>query len=875
MPSDKKPRHPKLAYLRHMPEDVQALMNKIVPDNSQGKSTPGTQGKSIQINADSFSKLSQSIGQNATDASSVFELLPDVELAEQILVGSILSPKDMVSIELSYTVNRLSYESEVARPLLAVVEKYFNEEFKLTDELGLILEEVLFTKGAYINLILPENNLDQLINGNTNVSVESFTQMIEGYSNNTPLGILGHPTNTKVSLESISRHHRTQMSTVKGPYGRGTLELPGVEVSDNFNKLKQPTYTGLRRKKAMSKAIHGNIVSMESAAKGLTPAQIDQLYAKREKQHAETKVVAPSYMSERPSVGHPLVIKLPIESVIPVFVPGDPSDHVGYFILTGDNGRPISRTVDQDHYGRLRNNFKANTQDNSSEMVRQVRAAMGGASNDNKLDFDQIQQAYNDILENDLVNRLRNGIYGEEYELDISEQVARTMLFRSFKNEGTKLIYVPAELVMYCAFDYNEQGVGDSLLTKSKILSAMRTVLQFSEVMAGVRNSVGRKKVNINIDPDDPDPQKTISDIQTLVLESAHRGFPLGSPDPAQTLDYLNRAGFDFSIDVDSDNFPTTKVSYDDYNTNINAPDNELQERLRRQHISSLGINPELVDPTSSPEFAVSVVNNNLMMTRRVMRYQKKLVMHLTKLVRTFVSHSSKLREALLKELEEHKKELNKEQRKLTPEEIVEQFINAIELSLPAPDVTKLEQQAQAFNQYSDFLERALEAYINQDMFTPEQLAIEPDLQQQTLVAIKSYYQRQWLESNNVMPELSELTEMDGKKPMFSLLDIQSNYFASLGEAIQAYAKEIVKKREAWEKKNNPDDTGGDTDDGFDTDAGGDDTDDGFGGGDFDQSDDLDSEAEEGEDDLPEEAEAGTGDDDSAAPDLDDEDDLK
>jgi len=402
------------------------------------------------------------------------------------------------------------------------------------------------------------------------------------------------------------------------------------------------------------------------------------------------------------------------------------------------------------------------------------------------------------------VNRLRNGIYGETFKLGASDDLYRIMLYRSLKSQQTQLLYLPVELVEYIAFDYNQHGIGQSLLTRSKILSSMRSVLLFAETMAGVRNAIGRKKANINVDADDPDPEKTISDVQAMILESSNRGFPLGSPDPGQTLDYLNRAGYDFSINVESDNYPTTKVEFDDYNSSIQPGNPEMQDRLRRMQISSWGLNPELVDPTSSPDFATSVVNNNLIMTRRVLRYQRKFTRFLSRFVRTYTHHSSELRAEIQAVVSENRKALTPEQRKMGEEELIDTFIQAIEVALPVPDTTQVDQQQSAFEQYTSLLDRALEAYITPDLFSPEILAREANMVDHVTAIIKAYYQRTWLSRNNVMPELDKLTELTDNKHAFNLLDVQTNQFNSLGEAIQEYLDGIEAKRKIWEAKNQP-----------------------------------------------------------------------
>lgn len=791
----------KLTMLRDASPAIQSLISKMVPDTAAGEKGAGK--AEIDLPKNALDKLSKSVAQDRIDTEYTYQVLPDVELAEEILKGAILSPNDMVGTSLDYKSESNKFDPTISRALIAVIEDYFKRIYKLDEEAEERISEGMFTSGAHIIAIIPENALDAIISQAGNkVTASGYEQIIGNSRNSTSMGILG--TNGKLKIASGNEHfvHEPTTDDKKPP-----VTLRDVIVSDDFNELKVLGYRRLKRGKVLSTRISAALEAYGKKVKGFTPKQIEELYEANSDTTAKDKgavFINPQYTMSRPSLGHPLRIKLPVESCIPAYVPGAPEEHIGYFVLLDEKtGNPLKHHTDIDYFSEMRSQNTRYGADPSSEILAKVRRAVAGEDrNAGNRDLEQLSRAYGTVLETDFQNRLISGIYDDEAEVSIDDNIARMMLSRAFRRDGTRVIYVPAELVVYSAFEYDENGIGSSILSRTKILSGMRSVLLFADTMSGIRNAIGRKRVEVTIDGADPDPMSTFTSIQNLILELARNEYPIWNSGPNQTVSSLQRAGYDFSVNIDSEKFPDTKVSFDDYNTQVSAGNEELSQRLLRMHAASYGLTPELLDPTQSPEFATSIVNNSLMLVRRVIREQKKLNGFNTKTVKLFTKYSSILRKELLDVVEAQKKLLTAEQKKLDQDALIDEFIESVVVSLPSPDTTKIEAQQQMFSAYRSLLEECLEAYITRDMFTPEQLALDSDIVEQVRAAVMAFYLRQWMQRNNVLPELDQLTEMDDNgKAEFNLLDIQDGHMSTLGEAIQAYVDKLFKQRAKWEKK--------------------------------------------------------------------------
>lgn len=790
-------------------DPVNGLIN-LLRRNPEKGSTSATKPV-IDVNRHNLDKTSNDVVQDSIDSESIMQLLTDLELVETVYVGSILDPKSMASAELNYAVDPTVFDSEISRLMLEPIIKFFNKDYRINDKLEKYLSKALFRTGSHVMAILPENVLDNLVNGTHKLSLENFDSIEQSFkgSLNTSYGFLGS-SKPNLGLESFA-------GAAEPILGDKTLK-----VTDNFNILKKPLLTDRLRELRVNQKLKANALTLglESVIKTIDFEQIEKLYNNKNTDPENAQIVSsPRYLS-RKSVGHPLILDLPSESFIPIFVPGKPEEHLGGFVIIDNNGYPVSKDMTVDFYSEMKsgwNNSASKNADSNSDIIKQAKLAMGADKHNGDFDLKKQQEAYNDILSTQLHMMLANGLYDQDLEIGMTRDIQRIMLQRTWKQKQTQLVFIPRELLIYIAFNYNEKGIGETLLARSKVIATMRSTLLLADTMGGMRNAVGRKRVRITLDPDDPDGEQTISNIQSVLMENAMRSFPLAAPDPTQALDHLMRSGFDFEINTNSADYAETKVEFDDYNTNVNAGNPDLQDRLRRMHISGMGIPPEKVDPMSNPDFATSIVQNDLVLSRRIAAKQKEFCVPLAKMVKVFSSNSSIIRNELNKIVVDNREMLTgSDYSKMDISQIVDEFISSIEVSLPKPDNTQHELQLDQLERYERLLTTALESYITSDLFPEEYLNV-PGLVDQAIAQIKAHFIRQFLSTNNILPELNELIEMDDEQPTFNLMDWLDIQQSTLGSVILDFARHVKASKVDLTKKykdviESEDDSFGDSD---------------------------------------------------------------
>lgn len=785
---------PALKVVRDQPE-LAAVISKLVKPRLQ---QPVSMANGENLTAQSqgqFAQISEGLKTKLTDAETTMQLFPDMELAAQILVSSVLSPKDMVSTEILYKAEDANLPAELVSKLLGVIGDTMLKQYKFKEELPTIIRQVLFESGSYIKAVIPESSVDELVNNRkTSIGLESLSDLVDEKRQIRQLGILGPSSvfaktavvekagNIMLGLESFTGQSAPYLNFDYRIGGEHIHQAAGesygqIEVTDNFNFLKLPKLIEANNKNKLRSKIASYRASTEDVK--ITTSDMRTMMYKGPQSSSQLFVAIKNRKAtKRRSVGRPLVMRLPTEATIPVHVPGDEKQHIGYFVLVDAEGYFVTRNTVESAMNNLVSHPTEAVNMTSALMQRARRNLQ--SFDKNNISIDQASQIYADLVEADLTDRLKNGLYGSNAQVSKSQEVYRIMMARALANQYTRLVYIPADLVTYFAFKHHRNGVGKSLLDDLSLQTSLRAILLFARVMAKVKSSINITRVNMTLDPNDPDPQKTVELSIHEILKMRQQYFPLGINSPNDLVDWIQRAGFQFTFEGHP-GLPQTKFDFETQNLQHQVPDDELDEMLRKQSYMALGLTPEMVDNGYSSEFATTVTANNILMAKRVTQIQEVITQHMGDYVRKLILNDYDARKELLEAIVANKDAIDKyltdEERSALTEnpkafyvELMENFVQDMEVTLPRPDVTSIETQMVAFQSYEEALEKALDAWVSStivDSSISGEISGNIDAVKE---AIKAYYLRKWMSENNFLAELGDIvaTDEDGH----ALLDL-------------------------------------------------------------------------------------------------------
>lgn len=768
-------------------------------------------------------EISKGISDRINDNDNIMQLFPDLERAAQILVASIIAPKNMTGGGLIYGMQLDFLNTTVTSAITDVVKTHCEGYYKIDKELPKIIRAIVFEAGSYPLIVLPENSLDAIINNHnvtpTKLATEAFQELFHfsqpsgakqepaSITGVRSLGILGPyraKTETEAAslvTESYAQFYREVTTPVVENFQSSDVLKWGV--TDNYWLLKYPQVLSSIRSGRIRQKLGFQKVSVEHVAgysSGDTTTRNGLKAALFRPAAGEVKpytVLKAGRNTGRKAIGRPLVMKAPAEAVIPVHMPGDPEDPVGYFVLIDIEGNFISRNSLSESSQHISAGLTNTNSATTSYLLDKARRNITNAENRN-LSFDQAVNLTASIVEDELLNRLEHGMLGHRVALGRNMEVYRIMLARQFQNQYTRLLFVPTEMLTYFAFKYHANGVGKSLLDDTKILTSFRAVILFARVMGILRNAISLTQVDVQFDGKSPDPIKDMEMIQHLVMQMRQDIFPMGLNNPSDLAEWIVKAGFMFTF-KGHPSLPDTQIEMSNKDMGYRVPDTEIDDQLRKLNYLSLGLTPEKVDSAFSVEYATVATYNDLLFSRQVEQFQDLLTPLLSKHVQQLLLADSILEEEICGKLRDNLTEIREAivKNELLPaddpllkddgqlirwvyELIAEQFT----IDLPRADATSLINQKQAYDDYSENLDRLLNDAWLGDGIIDETIAGELAGQLNNFkAAIKASMLRQYAAREGYFSELNEYLELaeDGELKF----DVEGN--------MAAFTKTIMK----------------------------------------------------------------------------------
>lgn len=794
------------------------------PDGASGMTVAGAQ------------EISRSIMARMEDNQNTMQLFPDIELAEQIVISSILAPKDMGSSELIYKLTDNRFPAVLTNELLGVLKEHISKNYKLREQCSDILSDAMFKKGSHVKAILPESAVDELINSNSVVATENiFPSDIfadRTGSSLTSMNLLGSPfpkdtterRNPKYVLESIVNAGAGVSPSIYNEDESVRKALEGlVEVTDNYNLLKFQKLVDAISVSSVRKAVGTRLdkASMTFATESykffegkkaegkMTEEQMKQLLYRNSVSQYKPFLTIPSKDNlRRKSVGRPMVIDIPSEAAVPIHVPGSPEKHIGYMVPVDADGNFITLGSAFDNATGMAGMMSSDKSNSSLGSLLTEKARKNLATQNEQPTIENATEIYADIIEKDFLQRLANGKYGRELRIGRNMDIMRIMLIRALKAQFTRLVYVPSEYVTYFAFKYHDNGVGKSYLDDLANITSLRALVLFSKTMARVKSSIETTHVNVKLDPRDHDPAGTLEKAKHLIAKTRQQFFPHGLNRVVDLTDWISRAGIQITFEGHP-KMPTTSFDFETKNMQHPPPDDGLEEDFRYQTYMHFGLSPDAVDTAAKSDFATVIEKSSIMFSKRVTVWSDAFSEDLTDYARKILNNDNELIDALLEVLKNHKSEIDsmmtdeeKEFYTTHPKEFSEfliyQFSSSLKVDLPKPEFTSLQNMNTSFSDRANAYKAAIE-YVIDESVLPSDLGGEASNYVATLQKVwLAGLMRKWMAENNYVPEVMEISQLSEEgKPAIDLLELTESHSKNLMLAVATLLNKVKSARVA------------------------------------------------------------------------------
>ena len=597
------------------------------------------------------------------DAQAIEILAPEVKTAREIVIPSIISPTDMRDGEIAFLSTSSMVSADINERISKILSDHFNITEKLSRKLPNWIHESLYGAGAQPIMVVPITEIDTIINDPSAVltttklkATENLDTLFQSIEKKTLFGIAD---SAHIKVPLLIDEVKPAIESLITEYHKVNSETSGETRLYDLNKLwsdnnKRELYTYMQGAiEQISIVDNPDILKSDKSKKNLKTAEMTSKVANIYKT-TTTITINPE---SKKSIGDPVVYELPPESVIPIFTPGTPTDHIGYFILLDEFGNPIHMAGE----GPI-TDLTDNKQVTPTSLYKTFGLDNPQAFKTGSLRTEQselMMNVYQTIVESHLKNRLKNSGLSNIY-IGAPTSVYRCMFARYLALRQTKLLFVPKDLVTYICFKHNADGTGRSKIEDIKFILSLKITILVCRVMAAMNSSINRRKLTVNFTENMGDP---IAFFEQLKKEAIDKSVTNFTYDPNEITRTLAQKSLSISAKgiPGAENYDITSEpnEYRDI-----KPDESLMEDLSNLLILGLDVPPSAFNMLGENEFSRSIATNNLFFCRRISAYQRLICEKIANHAQIYTSMSETLKAKIRNVLSEKKESLATEAKK-------------------------------------------------------------------------------------------------------------------------------------------------------------------------------------------------------------------
>lgn len=662
---------------------------------------PNLQGSEI---ISYLNPIHKTVGDKRLSVEKMRQAAPEIEQSRILVSSSILSPNDLQEGEFIFSfenIPAINNDANLSEEVAEVFNQFFNEELQLGIKSYDWIGEIQYGGGSKPVLILPiatqldlryrdgndikkdlkeDAEIYPFHGGNTNTSkntnagMESFDNYLKKFSSDDDFlysGEAGKRLTWKAALEGTTASDELAELVP-------SMESFGVRVPTPFKDKNAPVMiddseynlgyvrglesmivnlrTRLEEGDLIKLTENPEIIRFNTDYKLKSKSQLTDALLKKYDQNKEHVIIREELVDLKTNPekfkhqGHPTLIELPPESVIPICIPGAPDQHLGYFVMIDQYGQPL--TIEN---SGMMDKSKDCDGCNGAGNINSAYEALFGTGCCAQYGLrspGSVQAAGNMIFNHMLDKYLKSRMKGIFNRADLSigrfSAVATTLFYRLLARKETMIVFVPPELLHYFAFSYDQHsGVGISKLNDISFLLSMRLHYVIANIIALANDAVQQRVINVSVDEKAANLEGLLDAVRNIFAAKQKLNNTIDPSEIVRNV-YSNSVALvpknvpglgEFSVE------PTTQ------STQSIRADNDLLEQLNNLLVSHLDVPPSALNQLAEPEYAKSLVTYNLFFAKKIARYQRIWCHQIEEFIRDYATFSIPFQKALAKRL--------------------------------------------------------------------------------------------------------------------------------------------------------------------------------------------------------------------------------